>query len=240
MSTVQSAVQAGPRHPSPHLGALALVFTLLFLIGLFPVTVFGGSPHFPGPWQPSETIVAFFQARPSAVLLCALLQFGSAIPLGIFTASIVSRLEFFGVRAAGPRIALFGGFATVFMMMSNAAVLFSMAQPAVSQSKDAILALYYLGFAMGGPAYSVSFGLLMAGISVPLLFRRLVPRWIPILGFVLAAIGELSWLTIEFPQALPLVPLTRFPGFIWIIAVGFALRSSLPRPAGAVAPAAKE
>jgi hypothetical protein len=230
MVSPKSAIVPGPRHPSPHLGALALTFTLLFLAGLYQVTVFGGKPYFPGPWEPASTIVAFFQARPSAVLLCALLQFGSSVPLGIFTASIVSRLEFFGVRAAGPRIALFGGFATVFMMMSNAAVLYAMAQPAVFQSRDAILALHYLGFAMGGPAYSVSFGLLMAGISVPLLFRRMVPRWIPILGLVLAAIGELSWLNFEFPQALPLVPLTRFPGFVWIIAVGFALRSSLPRP----------
>jgi hypothetical protein len=237
MNSPNSAIAAGPRHPSPHLGALALAFTLLFLAGLFPVTIFGGKPYFPGPWQPAATIVAFFQARPSAALLCALLQFGSSVPLGIFTASIVSRLEFFGVRAAGPRIAQFGGFATVFMMMSNAAVLFAMAQPAVFQSRDAILALYYLGFAMGGPAYSVSFGLLMAGISVPLLFYKIVPRWIPILGLVLAVIGELSWLNIEFPQALPLVPLTRFPGFVWIIAVGFALPSSLKPKVGKVSAA---
>jgi hypothetical protein len=223
------AVPAGPRHPSPHLGALAIVFTALFLAGLFPVTIFGGKPYFPGPWEPALVIAQFFQARPSSALLCAFLQFGSAIPLGIFTASIVSRLEFFGVRAAGTKIALFGGFATVFMMMSNAAVLYSMAQPAVFQSRDAILALYYLGFALGGPAYSVSFGLLMAGISVPLLFRRLTPRWIPIFGLIVAAIGELSWLNIEFPHALPLVPLTRFPGFVWIIAVGFAVPASLPR-----------
>jgi len=230
MSSPQSALVTGPRHPSPHLGALGIAFTLLFLAGLFPVTIFGGKPYFPGPWQPAAAIVAFFQARSSAVSLCALLQFGSAIPLGIFTASIVSRLEFFGIRAAGPRIALFGGFATVFMMMSNAAVLYAMAQPAVALSQEAITALYYLGFALGGPAYSVSFGLLMAGVSVPLLFRRLVPRWIPIFGLVLAAIGELSWLNLKFPQALPLVPLTRFPGFVWIVAVGFALRSSTPRP----------
>ncbi len=222
------------RHPSPHLGALALAFTLLFLAGLFPVTIFGGRPYFPGPWESASTIVAFFQARPSAALLCAFLQFGSAVPLGIFTASIVSRLEYFGVRAAGPKIALLGGFATVFMMMSNAAVLFAMAQPAVVESRQAILGLYYLGFAMGGPAYSVSFGLLMAGISVPLLFYRLVPRWIPILGLVLAGIGELSWLNFEFPRALLLVPLTRFPGFVWIIAVGFALRSSLRKPDASV------
>jgi hypothetical protein len=232
MPDSQALHPTGPRHASPHLGALALAFTALFLIGLFPVTIFGGKPYFPGPWEPASTIVAFFQARPSAALLCAFLQFGSAIPLGIFTASVVSRLEFFGVRAAGPRIAQFGGFATVFMMMANAAVLFAMAQPAVFQSQQAILALYYLGFALGGPAYSVSFGLLMAGVSVPLFFRRLTPRWIPILGLVLAGIGELSWLNFEFPQALPLVPLTRFPGFVWMIAIGFALPASLRRASG--------
>jgi hypothetical protein len=31
------------------------------------------------------------------------------------------------------------------------------------------------------------------------------------------------------PGALPLVPLTRFPGFIWIIAVALALPSSAVR-----------
>jgi hypothetical protein len=32
------------------------------------------------------------------------------------------------------------------------------------------------------------------------------------------------------PDALPLVPLTRFPGFVWIIAVGLALPSSAAAP----------
>jgi hypothetical protein len=30
--------------------------------------------------------------------MCAFLQFGSAIPLGLFTGAIVSRLQFLGVR----------------------------------------------------------------------------------------------------------------------------------------------
>jgi len=184
---------------------------------------------FPRSWR--AAISAFFQARPSAVTLCAFLQFGSAIPLGIFTATIVSRLEFFGVRAAGIKIALFGGFATCFMMMSNAAILWSMAHPGIAQDGPLTLALYFIAFAMGGPGYSVSLGLLMAGISVPLLFRRDVSRWIPILGLVLAACGELSWFSFELSKAIPLIPLTRFPGFIWMIAVGFALPSSLPQPA---------
>lgn len=220
MSTSTTAID---RHRSPHLGALAIVFTVLFCMGLFPVTWFGGMPYFPGPWEPAHTIVAFFQARPSAVGLCAFLQFGSAIPLGIFTASAVSRMEFLGVRAAGPRIALFGGFATAFVLIANACVLWAMARPEVASDTALTVALYYLAYALGGPGYSVSFGLLMAGLSVPLLFMRITPRWVPILGLLLAACGELSWINLQIPSAIFLVPLTRFPGFVWLIAVGFAL-----------------
>jgi hypothetical protein len=226
MTTSRATVPAIPRHPSPHLGALAIVFTVLFCAGLYPVTYFGGMPYFPGPWEPAQTLVAFFRERPAAVLLCAFLQFGSAVVLGIFTASAVSRLEFLGVRAAGAKIALFGGFATAILMFSSASVLWAMAHPGVAQDSALTVALYYLGFALGGPGYSVPFGLLMAGISVPLLFRRMTPRWIAILGLALAVCGELSWLDLELPSALFLVPLTRFPGFVWMIAVGFALPKS--------------
>ena len=40
---------------------------------------------------------------------------------------------------------------------------------------------------------------------------------------VLAAIGELSFFHPIEPKLLFLIPLTRFPGFIWIVAVGFAM-----------------
>lgn len=223
MSSSTQSVQIGRRHQSPPLGILAIVFTVLFCAGLYPVTAFGGKPYFPGPWESPQTIVAFFQARPSAVLLCAFLQFGSAIPLGIFTASAVSRLRFLGVQAAGADIALFGGFATAFMVMTSACVLWTMTYSGVAHDAAVTQALYYFSFGLGGPGYSVSLGLLMAGICIPAFLRRLVPRWITILGLVLALCGELSWLNIEFPSALFLIPLTRFPGFVWMIAMGFAL-----------------
>jgi hypothetical protein len=46
------------------------------------------------------------------VLLCAALHVGAAVPLGIFTATVASRLRFAGIRAAGNDIASFGGFLT--------------------------------------------------------------------------------------------------------------------------------
>lgn len=116
-------------------GPVATIFVLLFLAGLYPVTIFGGQPYFSGPWESTDTIVTFFQTRPTAVLLCTALHFGAAIPLGIFTASVVSRLQFLGVRAAGAWIALFGGFATAFTMLASSSVLWVLAQPGITQDR---------------------------------------------------------------------------------------------------------
>ena len=118
-----ATVSPSARRRSPPLGFAARTHTVLFCVALYPVTAFGGEPNFPGPYESAQTLLAFFQARPAALLLCAFLQFGPAIPLGIFTASAVSWLRFLGVGAAGADIALFGGFATSFLIMANARVL---------------------------------------------------------------------------------------------------------------------
>lgn len=229
MSFQSSAVATSVRHAGPHLGMLAAVFTILFNAGLYPVTALAGKPYFPGPWEPASVIVSYFQTRPSAVLLCAFFHFGASIPLGIFTASVVSRLRFLGVRAAGSYIALFGGFATAFNMAASASVLWVMAYPGIAQEPAVLRALYYLQFAFGGPGFSVPMGLLMAGVSVPAAFLKLLPKWIVVLGLALAVAGELSWFNMIIPKALFLIPLTRFPGFVWLIAAGFMLPQTISR-----------
>ena len=223
------------RHAGPPLWLMAIAYTVLFLAGLYPVTVFGGQPYYPGPWESADTIAAFFQARPMAVRVCAFLQFGAAIPLGIFTASIASRLQFLGSRAAGVSIALFGGFTTAVMMMAASISLSVMAQPGTAANTPVLQALYWLTQGFGGAGFSVPFGLLVAGVTIPAAFMRLIPKWIVVLGIAVAICGELSWLYMMVPNALPLVPLTRFPGFVWIIVVGLALPSSA---AGAASPTA--
>jgi hypothetical protein len=218
------------RHRGPHLGALAIVYTALFNAGLYPVTIFADKTHFPGPWEPGDVIVSYFQTHPVPVLICLFLQFGAMIPLAIFTATIVSRLRFLGARAAGPYIALFGGFATVFNAMAGAFILWVMVHPGIAQDAVLLRALYYLSYAFGGPGFSVPMGLLLAGVSVTALFLKLLPRWVVGLGLVLAVCGELSWLNLILPKALFLIPLVRFPGFVWLIATGFLLPKTVSRP----------
>jgi hypothetical protein len=207
----------------PHIGYTASVFVVLFLASLYPVTAFSGMPYFPGPAAGVEKMVEFFSQRQSGVLLCAFLQFGSAIPLGIFTATIVSQLRFLGVRAAGTQIALFGGFLTAANMMATACFLWAMTYPGVAQDSPLTQAIYRISFGLGGPGFSVPFGILLAGVSITAGFYKLLPRWIVVLGIVVAVIGELSWFEMLSMKLLPLIPLTRFPGYIWMIAAGFAL-----------------
>jgi hypothetical protein len=199
----------------------------LFLAGLYPVTIFGGHPYFPPPSAPLDAITAFFQRRSSAVLLCAFFQFGAAIPLGIFAATVASQLRFLGVRAAGAYIAFFGGVATAINMMVTSSLLWAMSYPGVAQDATLIQALYRFSFGLGGPGFSVPFGLLLAGIAVTAGIGRLLPRWLAVLGVLIAVAGELSWFEIVFPKLLLLIPLTRFPGFLWLIAAGFLLPRSV-------------
>jgi len=223
MSTSNLAIERG-EHKGPHLGILAIVLTVLFNLGLYFVISFSPSaPHFPGPWESAEIITAYFREHSRDVLMCAFFQFGSAVPLGLFTATVVSRLRFLGARVAGVHIALFGGLMTAFNLALSALVLWVMAYPGNAQDAAVIRTLYYLTFAVGGVGYSVPMGLLIAGVSVPSGFMKLLPKWLAALGLLIAVCGELSWFSLVFPKLLFLIPLTRFPGFLWLIVAGFLL-----------------
>jgi len=223
------------RHAGPHLGVLAIVHTVLFNAGLSAVSAFGipfgvKQPYWPGPWEPPNVIVSYFQSHSTAALICVFLQIGSLIPLGIFAATVVSRLRFLGVTAAGPNIALFGGFMTAFNGFAAGFTVWAMIHPGLTQEVALTTALYYLSYAFGGPGFSIPMGLLMAGVCIPAALRKLLPKWILALGLLLAIAGELSWFNLVFPKALFLIPLVRFPGFIWLIATGFMLPSVVAQP----------
>jgi hypothetical protein len=219
----EAVLETPVRFRGPNSGIVAAVFVVLFFAGLMPVTAFGGMPYFPGPTASVNEMVAFFSQRQAGTLLCAFLQFGSAVPLGVFTMSMVARLKFLGVRAAGADMALFAGLATAMGLVISSCVLWAMTYPGIPQDANLLQALYRVSFGLGGPGYSVFFGLLAAGISVTAGLYKLLPKWIVILGLVVAVTGELSWFEILNVKLLPLIPLTRFPGFVWMIAAGFSL-----------------
>jgi hypothetical protein len=109
------------------------------------------------------------------------------------------------------------------MQALSGLVTWVLAEPAVAGDGTLVRALHQLGFALGGPATVVFLGLLLAGIAVPALLLGLFPRRLAIAGLVLATIAELSTLTLLVDGAAFLLPIARFLGFAWLIAVGFLL-----------------
>jgi len=213
-------------HLGPPPGMLAIIFMLLFCTGLSFVVSFSPA-HYPSPWESAETITTYFRNQSNYVLMCTFFQFGSLMPFGIYVATMVSRLRFLGVTAAGPYIALFGGLLTVSNMAMCTLLGWVMAYPDVAQETAVIRALYYAAFATGGVGYSVPLGIFIAGVSISAGFTKLLPRWLVITGIIIAICGELSWLGLVYPPLLYLIPLTRFPGFIWLILAGFMLPKSI-------------
>jgi hypothetical protein len=218
------------RHPGPSLTAVAIVYTALFVVSLVVVAAITGGEHFPSPLGPPGGAAAFFADHAGAVRWSAFLQFGAAIPLAIFTATAASRLGFLGVRAAGPTLALVNGTVASVMIALSGLAQWCLAQPGVAASDAAVRVLHLLAFGTGGPGFVVPFGVLVAGIAVSAGLSQLVPRWVMWSGLVIAAIAELSALFMLSPAVALLLPLARFSGMVWMIAIGIVLPAARRSP----------
>jgi hypothetical protein len=220
-------------HRSPPLGIVAVVFVLLFAASIATNMIMTGGAPYPNPYLPLEQLQDYYTRFPEVMRLTSFLQFGASIPLGIFAATVVSCLLFHRVRVAGVYIALFGGLAAAIFLGISALTTWGLSQPGVATDIGAMRAVQLLAFATGGVGHTVTLGLLLAGASVPGLAFRLVPRWVSWSGLIIAAIAILSVLSMVFPALSILLPLGRFPAYLWLIALGFTLpkhRQSVDAP----------
>lgn len=213
-------------HAGPPPGWVGVIYVALFVASLLVGAVLTGGAPFPTPFQAPEVIQRYFESHADSVRITSFIQFGSAIPLGLFAATMTSRLKFLGVTAAGSTIAQFGGFAASGFLALSGLTGWVLSQPDMAQAKPSVRMLELLSFATGGPGHVVPLGLLLAGVSVPGLLIKLLPRWVAILGLVLAVVCELSTFSLVLYPATLLVPIGRFGSFVWLIASGFTLPKS--------------
>jgi hypothetical protein len=218
-------------HAGPSLGGVTVVYVVLHLASIFVVSNFNPflRPSFPAPDAAASTIVAFFQMHPDLVRTATFFQFGAGIALGIFAVGVAIRLRELRASTVWVSIVLVSGLMTALDIAAASHVLWAMTWPGIAHNTPLTLALYYLQYAFGGPGYSVPMGLFIAGVSIVASSLHLLPKWIIWSGFLIAVIGVLSCLNLLLPVTNPiplLIPLTRFPAFVWLIAAGFALPKS--------------
>src|SRR5580698_9869530 len=216
-------MQSTPHFRGPSLLLLATVHVLIFASGLLAAAVLRHGARFVTPFAPAEELRAFLAVSPAAVRVGNFFLFGSAIPFGIFAVTVVSRLRFMGVRAAGTNIALLGGLIATIALILSGCVGWILSVPEVLASAPIVKAVSFLNFLLGGAVFAVGFGLLAAGVSVTCYFMRLLPRWSVALGMLMAITGELSSLSLVAYPANFFIPITRYLGFIWMFSVAVAL-----------------
>jgi len=213
----------GAVHRSPPLSVLAIVYAGLFATSLLVNALMTSGPQNLNPYNPIEQTQIYYTQYANGIRIFSFFVFASMIPLALFAVTAASRLLFHRIKVAGVYIALFGGVAAAIFLGISGLSTWALSQPGVASDVGAMRAMQLLSFASGGLGHVASIGLLMAGISVPSLLTRLIPRWISWLGLILAGFCELATLSMIFPQLSLLLPVGRFISFVWLIAVGFTM-----------------
>jgi hypothetical protein len=220
MTTTHAATSApiGARaQGGPPLWVLALAYTALMLVG---VALSAGVPL---PSDSAETVLAYQRGNADTLRLAAFFQFGSAMPLAIWAATAYRRLRMLGVTAPGTAIGFAGGLLAAGSLALGGLIGWTRAETADVADPALAKLLAQLAFAAGGVGYAVPFALLVAGVAVPGLILRLLPRALGWAGMVVAVIGVLGTGAILTPALDLALPVTRFGGALWLIAVGFLL-----------------
>src|SRR6476469_8574336 len=118
LSTHHTAPSTRSGGPNP--GILAAVSLGLTIGALLGSAILTNGQTYVSPFSPAGQVAAYFHGNPGAVRLASLFQFGSAVPLGIFAATVYARQLRLGVRVPGPAIGFFGGItAAVFLMLAG-------------------------------------------------------------------------------------------------------------------------
>lgn len=213
------------RRGGPPLLAVALPWAALTLVGtaLHPGTRVGADP---------ATTLGLLRDHALSAQLSALALLASAFPLAVWVAAAHHRLHRLGLRVAGPTIGLAGGLLAVVLLAVSGITAWS-AVAAATVPGDAtagvVVGLVATSFAAGGAGFATAFGLLIAGLAVPVLLAGLVPRALAVAGLALAVVAVVALLSLVVPALGPLLPVVRFGGLIWLVWVSAVLPVSRRR-----------
>lgn len=224
MTVTAATPQTTRRGPDgPPAGVLAAVSLGLTVLGLIMSAALAGGHVTISPLEPTADVARYYLAHRTAATVSGLFVFGSGVPLGIYAATGYARLLKLGVRVPGPGIGYFGGISAAVFVGIAGLVGWVLGQPVTGQSPALIHTLAYVTYVLGGAGFVGGVGLLIAGIAVPSTVLGLIPRWYAVTGLVLAAICEISIVSLLWSPFSVTLPVGRFAGLVWLIGAGFLL-----------------
>jgi hypothetical protein len=179
-----------------------------------------------GPWTSQEALQAFYREHQLAARLEALFAISAAMPLAVLTAVLSTRLRQHQINVPGPQIALIGGAVAAGLLGIAGLINLALIAPEVSELLPLLAFGQQLKMALGGTGFAAFMGLLVAGIAVPGVIVRVLPRALAWIGIVLAFVCELAVLTTLTPALNLLLPIARFGSLLWLLTAASTLSNS--------------
>jgi hypothetical protein len=217
--------------------AAAVGFAGLFLIGLIGFAL-ADLASYPSPLTADTgEIERYFRDNRDATRLNALVQLSATVPLLIYGAVAATRLRAMGDRSAAPAIAVAAGTLSAACLMLSATSQWALTRPhTLNAGGGLVRTLQDLAFMAGGPAHVSSLGVVVGAVSLAAWSTHSLPWWITALGGIVVILSGLSLLTVMFDDATWVLPIARFPSFLWLLATALALPTATAgiRPARAV------
>src|SRR5438270_1867093 len=155
-STARRGPQGGPPPLAPALAYGALLIAA--------VAVWIGAPQ---AGASAASTLSYAQAHTGQLHAEAVLVFGAALPLAIWTATIYRRLRTLGVTAPGAVIGLAGGILAAASLALSGLFTWVAADTAADAGPALARVVFDLGFAAGAAGFVVPSALLIAGVPVP-------------------------------------------------------------------------
>jgi hypothetical protein len=185
----------------------------------------------PRPDSAPDAVLAYAVANPVLAAVGAALLLGTAFPLVVFAATAVTRYRRLGVTAPGPQM----GFAGAVLAAASVSLsaLFSWAAVQSAPLGDPMIAkvLSQLWFATGAFGFAAPMGLLVLGLAVPALIMKFLPAWLAWAGAAIGVLALLSTFGVITSALYPLIPIGRFGGLLFLVAVAVLLPHAAERPA---------
>ncbi|MEV0847258.1 DUF4386 domain-containing protein [Streptomyces sp. NPDC049954] len=187
------------------------------------------SRSIPQPTASAATTLAYFQDHATATKVTATLQLGASVPLAIWSAIVYHRLRLLRVSAPGPGIGLAGGIIASASLGLCGLLGWATARSADLHNAAVTRTMADLMFMTGGPGHIVAFGLLLAGVAVPIAMTPVGPRTFGLIGIALAVVAEVGTLTLLNTNFGVALPIARFGGLLWLVIASIILSTKRQR-----------
>lgn len=197
---------------------------LFFLASLVAIPILAPGSKIPNPFGNDADVKSFLLRASSAIRVSDFLQLASALCLAAASALLAKILPDQGDREASRWLILSGGSGAAILLALSALFSWAMVAPRAPDPGPALHTLQFLPFLFGGPGWAGFFAIFLVGIAAGT--REALPRWLRRTGYFLGFVSAAATAVLLSIIFSPCLPIARFLGFLWLIAISVCLKPS--------------